>query len=470
MLGLFSTLKMAARSLQADQTAVEVTGHNLSNADSTSYSRQRVVLESNNVIVGGVGTQGTGVRVASIEQYRDSVLDAQIRQEASVGGYWSTTQTALQNTQTELGEFLDGTSSTSDTSSTSTSSLGLSSQLNTLFSSFQSVASDPSSLTNRQTLVTNAQNLSRSFNEIDSRLCTINDNLNKSISTDVDSANKLLSTIADLNATIMRTEMTTGGTANDLRDAREAKLEELSKLMDFTATAETNGTVTVASGGSTLVSQTAQTASLEAYDDGTGQMQVRDSNGNSMSLASGSLQGEISTRDGALADLRNGLNTLASELITQVNSIYSAGYDLNGDTGANFFTGSGASDIGIDSDLLADPSLVQVAGAQGASGDNTIALALAQLSDQAQTNLGNKTFSENYNQLVTGLANSLSGANDAVSNHDTVSSMLSTQRDSASGVSLEEEMTNLMVYQRAYQASGRIISTVNTMMETLLNL
>ena len=187
------------------------------------------------------------------------------------------------------------------------------------------------------------------------------------------------------------------------------------------------------------------------------------------SFTGGSIEGNIDVRDGALATLQTSVNTLASQLITQVNTVYSAGVDLNGNSGQNFFTGADASDIGVNSTVVNDPSTFQASGTAGAAGDNSVALALAQLANQPVAALNNQTFTQNYAQTVGALGSALSSVNDQVNNSTAVSQMLSNQRASVSGVSTDDEMTNLVQFQKAYQASAELITTVNQMLETLVS-
>src|SRR5512136_1522467 len=107
MLGLFAILNLGARSLQAQQAGVEVTGHNLANVNNPAYARQRVDIETSVPQLTPIGPEGTGADVVAIQQLRNSLLDGQIVGEASVGGYWNAQQSALENTQTELGQFLN---------------------------------------------------------------------------------------------------------------------------------------------------------------------------------------------------------------------------------------------------------------------------------------------------------------------------------------------------------------------------
>jgi len=471
MPGLFDTLNLAARSLQAQQVGVQITGQNLANANNPAYARQRVDLQTSLAVPTANGLQGSGVEVAAIQQVRDALLDGQVRDENSVGGFWQTQQSALQNMQTQLGEFLSGTAAGVNGADGADSVQGLSSQLSSLFSAFQALSASPTSASARLSLVSQAQSLAGSFNQIATRLNGVQANLNTSIGNDVDSANKLLSDIATLNGQIASAEASTHSTANDLRDMREQKLEDLAKLVNFQASSNSNGTVDISIGGASIISGSTVVDTLQTYDAGGGQLKIQTATGGTpLTLSGGSIQGAIETRDGALADLAGGINSIASTLVSQVNSIYSAGYSLTGSTGADFFTGTDAATIGVNSTLQTDPSLIQAASVAGDSGNNGVALALAQLAGQPNAALGNKTFSDAYGQVVTQMGNALANANDQVTNQQAVAGMLANQRDSVSGVSMEEEMTNLVTFQRAYQASAQIMTTVNQMLETLVSI
>src|SRR5258707_613533 len=114
MPGLFDTLSLGTRAMQAQQAGVTVTGQNLANANNPAYARQRANFQTSDAVATTNGVRGTGVQVAGIQQIRDSVLDSQISDEGSVGGFWTTAQGFLENTQTQLGQFLDSTSTTAD--------------------------------------------------------------------------------------------------------------------------------------------------------------------------------------------------------------------------------------------------------------------------------------------------------------------------------------------------------------------
>jgi flagellar hook-associated protein 1 FlgK len=164
------------------------------------------------------------------------------------------------------------------------------------------------------------------------------------------------------------------------------------------------------------------------------------------------------------------LNSLASVLATEINQVHRAGFGLDGSTGADFFTGTTAADIKVNDALLTNAASVQASGVAGAMGDNQIARTLAQLAEKKHASLNNQTFSENYGQTVAALGESLASTNGQLGDQRLVEGLLQRQRDSIGGVSLDEEMTELMKFQKAYQASARLITTVDEMLNTIMNM
>ena len=466
MLGLFGTLNLGARSLQTQQQGVEVAGHNLANASNAAYSRQRLQIQTSASVPTSIGPQGTGADAVAITQLRDLLLDQQIQGETSVTSFLQSQQTALQYAQTGIGEQLQGAGTTGSVGSPG----GLASDLSGLFNSFQDLSTAPSSMTGRQAVISQAQQLTTQFNQLDQRLTSLNGQLNQSVQTDVGSANQLLSDIAELNQQIAGAEAGTGA-ANDLRDLRQQKIEALSQLVNVQSSTDANGDASLSIGGQLLVSGGTVQDTLQTYDSGGGQLLVRTAgSGTPLTPTGGSIAGTIDARDGALKSLHDGLNTLATQIITQVNNAYRSGYDLNGNTGADFFTGTNASDIGINAALVSDPSSLQASGVAGAAGNNQVVLSLAQMANTAQAGLGNQTFSQSYHGTITGLGSALASVNTQLDDQQSVQTMLQSQRNSVSGVSIDEEMTNLVMFQRAFQASAHLVSVVDQMLGLVVTL
>lgn len=457
---------MGARSLAAQQEATAVAGQNLANVNNPGYSRQQVLIQSSTPLQTLIGQEGTGVDAVNIIQVRDSILDNQIQAEGSVSGSLNAQQTALENAQAELGEQLSNSSA--DATGASTSATGLQAGISDLFSSLQTLSTDPSNLAKRKAVIQDAKDLAGRFNTVSSGLNTVRNGINASIQSDTDAANQDLSDIADLNKQIMMAT-SRGSTANDLVDLRQQKIEDLAGKVNITTTAQANGALDVSIGGVSMVSDSNLQDQLQTYDAGGGQILLQAKNaGTQLTLTGGSIQGNIDVRDGALATLQSNVNALASQFITQVNNVYSSGYDLNGNTGQTFFNGTDASNISVNSALAADPSKFQASGQAGADGDNKIILGLEQLASQKNSGLNGQTFSQSYALTVSDLGSSLSSVNDQITNTAAVSQMLSNQRSSISGVSIDEEMTNLLQYQKAYQASAELITTINQMLATVL--
>jgi flagellar hook-associated protein 1 FlgK len=473
-IGLFATLGLGARSLQTQQMGVEVAGHNLSNVNNPDYSRQRVQIQTSLTVPTPIGPEGTGAMVQQIQQIRDQVLDDQVTAELSVTGSLDSQQKALEYAQADLGQQIDRSASGANAASEATSlagQFGIAEGITTLFNSFQSVATNPRDPTERTVLLENAKSLASRFNQTDTRLANLKTTLDQSLDSDISAANKLLSDIASYNDKISDMENRTGGPANDLRDQRQARIEALSKLAKISVTRDANDVLSVSIGSTTLVTGRTVLDTLQSYDAGGGQMLVRTTTGATpLALTGGSMEGTITARDGAVATLRSKLNTLASLVISEVNTVHAAGYSLTGSTGANFFTGANASNIAINSALDGNPQLVQASGVSGAQGNNSVALQLAQLANKQHAGLNGQTFNQNFNGVVSDLGQSLANINGQSETQKVVAGMLSQQRDSLMGVSVDEEMTDLVKFQRAYQASARIITTIDDMLDTVISM
>ncbi len=473
MLGLFGTLNLATRSLATQRGGTEVAGHNLANVSNPAYARQRMRIETSVTMLSELGPQGTGADGVSIERLRNTLLDGQIVEEASVLGSLTAQQQALQYAQANLGQRIDRQATGTEGAAAASGvggAQGLAETLTGLFSAFQSLSTNPTSLTDRQAVMMKAQDVATQFNQVSHRLGEVNTLLNRSVESEVDQVNAAIKDIASLNAQIMGVEGA-GGMANDLRDARQQRLEELGKYASITVTESASGAVDITLDGVAMTAGREVIEQLEAYDPGNGQLLLRgQTSGTAINLSGGSLQGTIEARDGDVALLQTTLDNLASALITRVNAVHSAGYALDGSTGENIFGGTDAATISVNSLLLDQPSRVQASGVAGAVGDNQVVLALARLSEESQASLGGQKFGDSYNQAVSRLGSALSSLNGQIDNETIVSDMLNRQRDSVSGVSLDEEMTDLIRFQRAFQASARLVSTVDEMLEIVMSL
>jgi flagellar hook-associated protein 1 FlgK len=248
-------------------------------------------------------------------------------------------------------------------------------------------------------------------------------------------------------------------------------IEALSRLANIQYSEDSiTSALNVSIGGVSVITGDQVVTTLQSVTDASGDTQVQAASGAVVTLAKGSIKGTLDARDSELTTLVGDLDTLASELINQVNTLHSPGIALDGaSTGEVFFSGSNASDISLNTVLRQDPSRIQ-ASATGDPGDNGVALALAKLANQPQTGLANLRFVERYNQTIANLGQALSNTNTQIQDQDAVNRMLLRQRDSIGGVSIDEEMSNMVVFQRAFQASARMISTLDELLQSVINL
>ncbi|MDX1951363.1 MAG: flagellar hook-associated protein FlgK [Verrucomicrobiota bacterium] len=474
MLGLFGTLNMGSRSLSTQRTGIELAGHNMANANNPAYSRQRVSVETAGAFATTQGIQGTGADVGAIKRIRNELLDDQIAREGSVSGSLLAQQQALKYAQANLGQQIDrlatGAEGSAAANGTGTQH-GIAEALADMFNSFQSLSTQPTSEVERKIVLDKGASLANRFNQTDQRLSALRSSLDSNLEVDAKSANTIMSEVARLNDRISTAELLSEGTANDLRDARTAKLEELAALVKFEVSEGDGGAVNISIDGTIMVSGSQTLDQIETYDAGGGQMMLRAKNSTSpLNVMGGSLHGIITARDGEIAELQTDLRALAGLLITEVNAIHANGYGLDGSSGNPFFTGNDASDIQVNRTLVDDPRLLQASGEAGVTGDNSVIVGMAQLQTKQQAGLDGQTFSQRYTQIVASLGESISEVNFQVVDQGVVEKMLKGQRDSISGVSLDEEMTDLIKYQKAFEASARLITTVDEMLDTVVNL
>lgn len=466
MSGLFASLNSSTSALSAQSRAVEIAGKNLANVNNPNYARQNVVLGNLGTIQTPTGPESMGVTALGVEQARDSLLDQQVMREASLTADYTAQQQAYQRMQAGLGQSVNSTKNTSGTSSTGDN--GIASALDDFFTSFQSLAANPTDAGTRSTLLQNATVLTDRVQLADQRLAQVQTDLSTQIGTDVTTVNSLLANIADLNSQIGRFEVNNPGSAVDLRDQRQAALEQLAAKLPVTVTGGPNGQVQVSakdpSGASVVLVNLAVVSATVAFN---GTQLTAGTPPTVLAPASGSIQGALTARDGPLKTLRGSLDSLASQLVTSVN----AAYNPTGTTG-DFFdsTGTTAGTLALASGLN---SVNLKASDGGPAGDNTVALAIAQLANQSFSTTGTPaaaidgTFGGFFSSAVSDAGQALAGANAQVTEQTSIEQLVRSQRDSVSGVSLDEEMANLMKYQRAFQASSRVFTTISDLLDTV---
>ncbi len=463
MAGLYSTLDQTVSALNAQSVAINVTGTNLANVNNPNYARETVNIGSLGEVQTADGPESIGITAGGVTELRSSIMDAQVRNAGSTVSYYTTLQSAYQQAQAAIGQTVS-----SSTSATSAANTGLASSLTGFFNAFSSYAASPTNAGQAQAVYESASLLTQQLQSASQNLASVQAGLTSQVTSSVSTANGLLTDVAKLNGQIAQFEANAPGTAVNLRDQREGDLEQLAGMMPITVTESSNGEDLVTTPGAsgspvTLVSNASVSGSITV----SGTTVSAGSPSSALALTSGSIQGSLDASTQGIQTLANNLNTLASQLVTAVN----AAYNPSG-TGNNFFNASGTT-AGT---ITLDPSVTSsniAAGSSGNAGDNSIALAISNLATKQFSTAGgdqiNGTLSNFYNNAVTGLGQTLAGVNDQVTNETNIQTLVSTQRSSVSGVSLDEEMANLLMYQRSYQASSQVFQTVDSLLDTTVN-
>lgn len=469
MSDLLGGLTLAARALAAQQAGVQTAGRNLSNANTPGYARQRVQLGDRAVIDSRYGSMGTGVEVLGIEQMRDRFLDASVTREVSRTSMLEAQRSAYSRAEADLGERVDRTADSSAIGDSSRSTNGISSALNDFFNGWEELSAKPTDSGARQVLLQRAATLTDKFNVADQRLAGLQTDLTAEIDSEVSTVNSLLGQIATLNGEIGAAEVHRPGSANDLRDQRQLLLEKLAQYTDYTARplAGSAGQIEIlardAGGGEfALVQGVTVHGGLSFNGTGftSGVPPV------ALALQGGALAGNLTARDGAIAGLRADLRRAADQLAGAVNNAYNPG-----GAASDFFQVPPANGIIAVAPGITFGTLRTSATAD--PGANELALAVGDVARQTFSTVGGDLIDGTVNGFlsssVSGLGATLAGVNARLSDQQTIQQMVTVERDSVSGVAMDEEMADLIKYQRAYEASARVLRTLDEMLDTLVN-
>lgn len=497
MRSTFMGLETNKRGLYTQQTALYTTGHNISNANTLGYTRQRVNMESTTGFPGvglNSGTMpgflGTGVQSGSIQRIRDSFVDKQFRQESNKFGYWESQSKAISQMEDVL---------------TEPSTTGLQKAFSEFWQSLQDVATNPSEAGARSVAIQKGQALADSFNYMHKSLTQIQTNLKSEIGQSEKQINSLLKQLAEVNEQIKNVEPN-GYIPNDLYDQRDLLLDELSMYVPIEVEYTSSGGRSVegvSEGWATVKMKLADgsTATLVegnkyekvsvnfAQGDGnqpvtgmtitghTGEIEFDQlaKSGKLKSLmdaygtGDGTPNGEVK---GLYPDMIAELNKMAKEFAKEFNKIHREGTDLKGNQGINFFQADDAGNIRVNQALIDDPGKLAASGkVQGDAevGNNINALKLAGFEFDSIEGLGGATIETYFQGVIGDLGVAGLEANKMVANTVTLLGAVEQRRASISSVSLDEEMTDMIRFQQAYNASARMVTVVDETLDKIIN-
>lgn len=451
MPGLTAALSIATQSLLVQQSALQVATNNIANSNTPGYSREVLDFQENPPVQQGSLWFGNGVSAGQVTSIRDRLLELRIYDETQQQGNAQTQSTNLQQLE---GLFTDPTQ-------------GIGADMTAFFNSINQLSTDPTSLPLRQSMLTAGNNLASDFHGTVAQVTAIQHNLDLGVTQSVSQVNQLSSQIAALNAKVAPLEKL-GQDAGALEDQREDLIRQLSQLTGLQVTQSDQGETLSTSGGTPLVVGNQSFALSTAPGNGGMQHVFAQGTDITSTLTGGQLGGLLTVRDQSISNVLSDLDGLASGLATNFNAAHQLGYDLAGKTKQNFFAPvAGAGSAANFQVAITDPNAIAASsdGSPGSNGNLVNLLAVAN-----QTLPSGATPMDDYSNLVFSVGNWSSQAQTQATASQNSLQQLNNQRDAVSGVSIDEETTNLIRFQQAYQAAAHVISTINDLTQDLFNI
>ena len=489
----FGTYSVAYSGMYASQASLAATSTNLANVNTAGASKVQTANAEQNTLQSSGTSTGNGVSVASITRSRDILLDSTYRSQNATSTYLSVKSGNFEYMSEILSEY-DTVTTTDDTTTTTS---GVEDAVEAFFDAWETLSTDSSSESARTEVVSAGTDLVTMLTAIDEQLQQLQTDAVTGVKDGVDSLNDLAQQVAELNKQVFQAE-SGGGEASYLRDQRDVLLDEMSSLANITVT-ESNGTLKVTLSGTTLVNRdTANSLVVEGTGTSTDPLTVRWADSDVVAkITSGSIKAYLEDADqtgyetlesadlpydfattatSSITTLRQALNDLITTLAINLNSLSISGVDLNGDAGLAFFTAIDSDQPLSITNIQVNPELVEdsdkvVTSSSDADGDNTIAGEICDL-DSDTTSYSSGGLSLNIIQFYAAVTSWIGTAGDTAASSYTNQAALVTQvdneRQSVSAISTDEEMSNMIMFQNAYAASARVMSTIDTLLGDMI--
>ena len=485
MSSTFGGLNIVGRGLAAQQVSLETVGHNIANANTIGFSRQNVNLVTTkpqaNYGSNGTYQLGTGVDISSVTRARDTFVDKQMWKESSTLGYGQTMEYSLGKIE---GVFKEP------------SETGIQTVLNHFWTSLQTLSTNASDEGVRTTVQQRGVEVVNAVQHANQQLQDMVTDINSTLDIKVSSINQTTNEISSLNRQIVNIE--TGGTdhANDLRDRRDTLVDQLSLMVNITLTEDKAGNYNIQTSGIPLVyGTTSQKLTTTSTKDPTYGYMIENvvavGSTQNINFTNGEVKGLLDGRDssqGGVKGYLDKLNTISQFLLQDFNAVHKAGVGSDNSTGNNFFGAEGTdyatwtppSGENWVSQLQVNPTILNTAdglakiaaktsSTQGsASGDNAVLLG-NMLKTTVSPTLGNSSLDSYYSSLISALGVQSQDIQRQTDNQTTLIAQITNWRESMSGVNMDEELTNMVKFQKGYNAAARVLTTMDEMLDKLIN-
>lgn len=472
-MSISSILNIAKNSLNAVQISIQTTSHNIANVNTEGYMKQTAIYEEETPSPMGIGLLGNGVKVSSVKRHQDVYLEIQITKKNNELEEHRVYQKYYERLESILNE----------------DNNKLTDSIVNFFNEWQELSTDPQSVAIREGLKGSGQALTRSIRNIYDDLKGVQLELNNNVSKDVQDINRITSSLAELNSKIFEGSKGGSGEANDYINRQVELLKELSGKIGIITFSDSFGRTNVlTSQGKVLVDggKSWQLATSSNTETGFFDVHWVDFSGSTYDITNGitggSLRAYIQMQDHGVSDFIDTMDKLAENLISEVNAIHKNGYTLNHEPttpdepdGIAFFkeiTTNFSKDFDLSDAVKQDTKNIAAASetdsTTGVPMGNGIALQIATLVDKNIFDNGRSTVTDFTVSITSKIGQLTRGAKDAAQFSEDIMGMLQKQREGVSGVSIDEEMADLIKFQYAYQASSRLFTVADELFRTLL--
>jgi len=464
-MSISSLLNVSKDAMISYQLAMDVTGGNISNVNTAGYSRQRAVFAATGNVSAKAASAQLSVKVETVERMFDGFTEMQIAEQSQKVGAGETKNAMLQQVETVFDE---------------TGGAKLNDVLGRFWSAWDDLADRPAGQVERDALLSVAREMTSMFNAYGDQLYALQQNIDDNVKSTVAQINSYTADIASLNSQIGRTA-SGGGETNRLLDERNVLLKKLCGLVNCQYVDGVNNALNVyLANGQPLVEGEMSHAlgvikgSGSEFHDVVYKEQAGESIHPYLAATKGSLGALLDARDRIIPAYMDKIDDLAGTIMTQVNDIHARGFDAQRNLGGKFLVVEPEDSVAYARHLAVNPVIVadsgKIAASATVSGDGEQAAAIAALKDTLIMNGGQATVSGFYASLIGQLGREVADAGRNVEFQANVMTQLINQREGISGVSIDEEMMNLIKYQMGYQAAGKLCQIVDEMMNTLMSL
>ncbi len=465
-------LDVGRRSMMNSQTALQTVGHNIANKSTEGYSRQRVEIQSNQPVTHGNLRIGMGARSAAITRTNNPYLEKQIGKEQGHLGYAQGKSEGMARVESVYNE---------------QANKGLNQFITDFFNAFRELANNPESIATRTLVRETADFVTRDFHRLDNQFGEIRRDLDQQIATNVDQINELTREIGQLNEKVQQVELS-GAPANDERDRRDHLVKQLGEKVNIRWAEGEDGMVTISAGNSALLVSGYEAKKLSVAgtpasgSKGEGNFDIFYASKETAQpiaitnqLNGGAIGGLLEVRDQVIDETLSNIDSMAFTLASEINDLHVQGFDAFNEQGDLFFRAplqlrGTAAGLQLSKSVKEDPLRIAAASQINAPADNRIANAISQLQYDKVMDEGNSTMDDFYNGVVGRIGIIAQRANTAQESQAEILKQLTNIRESISGVSLDEETTKLIEFQKSFDASARLIRTADEMFDTVLAL